>query len=96
MAAFNWNGIQTSSNAIPAVRVVRIDSVAMFTSPYLTQPDSAMVFTKVVKSPAYMSRFQTKYRRLREGKTDYRARRAMVSQDKNKFNTPRYRLVVRK
>jgi len=55
-----------------------------------------MVFTKVVKSPAYMSRFQTKYRRRREGKTDYRARRAMVSQDKNKFNTPRYRLVVRK
>jgi len=55
-----------------------------------------MVFQKVVKSPAYMSRFQTKYRRRREGKTDYRARRAMVSQDKNKFNTPRYRLVVRK
>ncbi len=30
-----------------------------------------------------------------EGKTDYRARKRLVAQDKNKYNTPRYRLVVR-
>ena len=32
---------------------------------------------------------------LTEGKTDYRARKRMVAQDKNKYNTPKYRLVVR-
>jgi len=30
-----------------------------------------------------------------EGKTDYQARRALVIQDKNKYNTPKYRFVVR-
>lgn len=30
-----------------------------------------------------------------EGKTDYRARKRLVVQDKNKYNTPKYRLVVR-
>jgi len=54
-----------------------------------------MGFVKVVKNKAYHKRFQTKYRRRREGKTDYRARKRLISQDKNKYNTPRYRLVVR-
>jgi len=53
-------------------------------------------FLRIVKNNAHYSRFQTKYRRRREGKTDYQARRRMVSQDKNKYNTPRYRLVARK
>lgn len=30
-----------------------------------------------------------------EGKTDYYARRKLVAQSKNKYNTPKYRLVVR-
>lgn len=30
-----------------------------------------------------------------EGRTDYRARKRLVAQDKNKYNTPKYRLVVR-
>ena len=30
-----------------------------------------------------------------EGKTDYRARKRLITQDKNKYNTPKYRLVVR-
>ena len=30
-----------------------------------------------------------------EGKTDYRARLRLVTQDKNKYNTPKYRFVVR-
>lgn len=38
---------------------------------------------------------QVKYRRRRQGKTDYRARLRLVKQDKNKYNTPKYRLVVR-
>lgn len=30
-----------------------------------------------------------------DGKTDYRARIRLINQDKNKYNTPKYRLVVR-
>jgi len=48
-----------------------------------------------VKNKAYFKRFQVKFRRRREGKTDYRARKRLVAQDKNKYNCPRYRLVVR-
>ncbi|KAF4657332.1 60S ribosomal protein L5 [Perkinsus olseni] len=54
-----------------------------------------MAFVKVYKNKAYHKRYQTKYRRRREGKTDYFQRRRMVKQDKNKYNTPKYRLVVR-
>lgn len=54
-----------------------------------------MPFVKVQKNKAYYKRLQTKYRRRREGKTDYFARRKMVAQDKNKYNTPKYRLVTR-
>lgn len=54
-----------------------------------------MAYVKVVKTSPYYSRFQVKYRRRRAGKTDYRARLRLVKQDKNKYNTPKYRLVVR-
>ncbi|EDQ91437.1 uncharacterized protein MONBRDRAFT_21225 [Monosiga brevicollis MX1] len=45
---------------------------------------------------AYYKRFQVKYRRRREGKTDYYARTRLVRQEKNKYNTPKYRLIVRR
>jgi large subunit ribosomal protein L5e len=54
-----------------------------------------MGFVKVVKNKAYFKRYQTKYRRRREGKTDYYARKRLIIQDKNKYNSPKYRLVVR-
>ena len=54
-----------------------------------------MPFQKVVKNKAYFKRYQTKYRRRREGKTDYRQRLRLVIQDKRKYNSPKYRLVVR-
>jgi len=54
-----------------------------------------MGFVKIVKDRAYYKRFQVKYRRRREGKTDYRARKRLIAQDKNKYNSPRYRFVVR-
>merc|ERR1711977_580499 len=56
---------------------------------------TAMGFIKVVKNKAYYKRFQVKYKRRREGKTDYYARKRLVCQDKNKFATPKYRFVVR-
>jgi large subunit ribosomal protein L5e len=52
-------------------------------------------YVKVLKSSSYFSRFQVKYRRRRQGKTDYRARLRLVKQDKNKYNTHKYRFVVR-
>jgi len=55
-----------------------------------------MPFVKVQKNKAYYKRLQVKYRRRRDGKTDYYARRKMVAQAKDKYNTPKYRLVVRK
>jgi len=54
-----------------------------------------MGFVKVVKNKAYYKRYQTKYRRRREGKTNFRQRRGMVKQDKNKYNAAKYRLVAR-
>jgi large subunit ribosomal protein L5e len=54
-----------------------------------------MAFVKVVKNKAYFKRFQVKNKRRREGKTDYRARRQMILQDKTKFGAPKYRMVVR-
>jgi len=54
-----------------------------------------MPFVKLVKTKAYFMRYQVKYRRRREGKTDYYARKRLVVQDKNKYNSPKYRLVVR-
>uniref|UniRef100_A0A8C5PXF2 Large ribosomal subunit protein uL18 C-terminal eukaryotes domain-containing protein n=1 Tax=Leptobrachium leishanense TaxID=445787 RepID=A0A8C5PXF2_9ANUR len=52
-----------------------------------------MGFVKVVKNKAYFKRYQVKFRRRREG--DYYARKRLVIQDKNKYNTPKYRMIVR-
>jgi large subunit ribosomal protein L5e len=54
-----------------------------------------MVQHKLVKNSAYYSRYQTKYKRRRSGKTDYYARKRLITQAKNKYNAPKYRLVVR-
>lgn len=54
-----------------------------------------MAFVKLNKNKSYYSRYQVKYRRRREGKTDYRQRKRLCAQDKNKYMSPKYRLVVR-
>jgi len=54
-----------------------------------------MGFVKVIKNKAYFKRYQVKMKRRRQGKTDYYARRRLTVQDKNKYNTPKYRLIVR-
>ncbi|XP_020229180.1 60S ribosomal protein L5 [Cajanus cajan] len=54
-----------------------------------------MAYVKAQKSRAYFKRYQVKFKRRREGKTDYRARIRLINQDKNKYNTPKYRFVVR-
>ena len=54
-----------------------------------------MAFVKIVKNKAYSSRMQVKAKRRRQGKTDYYARRRLTFQDKNKYDTRKYRLVVR-
>lgn len=50
---------------------------------------------KFTRSSAYLSRYQTPFRRRAEGKTDYYARKRLVAQAKNKYASPKYRLVVR-
>jgi len=50
---------------------------------------------KISKTSSYFSRFQVQYRRRREGKTDFKARIRLLTQDKNKYRTQKYRLVVR-
>jgi large subunit ribosomal protein L5e len=55
----------------------------------------AGAFVKSQKTHAYFKRFQVKFKRRRAGKTDYRARIRLINQDKNKYNTPKYRFVVR-
>jgi len=54
-----------------------------------------MGFVKIVKNNAYFKRYQVKFRRRRECKTDYYARKRLIIQDKNKYQTPKYRFVVR-
>jgi large subunit ribosomal protein L5e len=54
-----------------------------------------MPLLKILKDKAYYSRFQVKWRRRREGKTDYYFRKRMICQDKRKYNSPKYRIVVR-
>lgn len=54
-----------------------------------------MGFVKVVKDKAYFKRFQVKFKRRRQGKTDYYARKRLVVQAKNKYHTPKYRMIVR-
>jgi len=50
---------------------------------------------KVVKNKAYFKTYQVKFRRRREGRTDYRQRHKLITQDKNKYQSPKYRLCVR-
>jgi len=54
-----------------------------------------MPYVKEVKNKAYFKRFQVKFKRRRQGKTDYFARKRLIHQEKNKYNTPKYRMVVR-
>jgi len=53
-----------------------------------------MVLKKNIKTKAYHKRYQVKWRRRREGKTDYYARKRLITQDKRKYNSPKYRMVV--
>merc|ERR1712038_1144791 len=61
----------------------------------LLNTSTLMGFVKVLKNKAYSKRYQTKFRRRRQGKTDYYARKRLVVNDKNKYDTKKYRLVVR-
>jgi len=54
------------------------------------------MFVKVVKNNSYFKRFQVRFRRRRQGKTDYYQRKRLINQKKNKYNTPKYRFVVRR
>ena len=54
-----------------------------------------MKLIKKIKTRSFHSRFQVKWRRRREGKTNYYSRKKLLLQDKQKYNVAKYRLVVR-
>jgi len=55
----------------------------------------SMAFIKVLKNKAFFKRYQVQKRRRREGKTDFFARRKMIQQAGHKYNSKKYRLIVR-
>ncbi|CAA0820655.1 60S ribosomal protein L5-2 [Striga hermonthica] len=82
-------GIQIESNGVSCC------FLPYFSLDHLQISQGAMAFVKAQKSNAYFKRFEVKFKRRRQGKTDYRARIRLINQDKNKYNTPKYRFVVR-
>lgn len=48
-----------------------------------------------MNTPPSVTRFLHDTCCFSEGKTDYYARKRLVIQDKNKYNTPKYRMIVR-
>merc|ERR1711934_1185570 len=62
----------------------------------ILESTSSMAFVKVVKNNAFFKRRQVKPKRRREGKTDFYARQKLIRQDKNKYDSKKYRLVVRR
>lgn len=54
-----------------------------------------MAFHKIQKTSSWSSRYQTPFRRRRTGQTDYKQRRRLVEQNKAKYASKKYRLVVR-
>ena len=55
-----------------------------------------MTFVKIQKNNVYSKRFQVHFRRRRLGKTDYYQRKRLTLQRKNKYNTAKWRFVVRR
>uniref|UniRef100_G3TYR5 Large ribosomal subunit protein uL18 n=1 Tax=Loxodonta africana TaxID=9785 RepID=G3TYR5_LOXAF len=43
---------------------------------------------------AHFKKYQVKFRRRRESKTDYSAQKHLIIQDKNRYNIPKYRIIV--
>ncbi|KAG5346675.1 RL5 protein, partial [Acromyrmex charruanus] len=72
-----------------------VDITGLIKGLKVTDIDANKGFVKVVKNKQYFKRYQVKFKRRREGKTDYYARKRLTIQDKNKYNTPKYRLIVR-
>ena len=54
-----------------------------------------MGYVKLVKNRNYYKRYRVKMRRRRECKTDYALRRRLITQDKRKYNAPKWRFIVR-
>ena len=55
-----------------------------------------MTFVKIQKNNVYSKRFQVHFRRRRLGKTDYYQRKRLTLQRKNKYDTAKWRFVVRR
>ncbi|XP_037805167.1 60S ribosomal protein L5-like [Penaeus monodon] len=54
-----------------------------------------MVFVKVIRNKSYYKRFQVRFRRRRLGSEEQGASKNLLAQEKNKYQTPKHRLIVR-
>lgn len=83
--------INTDTTDIVAMPRLRVEltnnpNVSMFVVvaaaplPFALSSDALKTFVKVQKTKAYFKRYQVKFRRRREGKTDYRARKRLICQ----------------
>ncbi|KAK2414001.1 60S ribosomal protein L5 [Trifolium repens] len=83
--------IDTRTRSVQRIEV-RIKAHGTLTELTVTNRRSLIRIEALVPLPPTEN---TKFKRRREGKTDYRARIRLINQDKNKYNTPKYRFVVR-
>lgn len=80
-----WRGGRRRQRGLPpAVAAAATAAAACCAAAWLMLPACGPL-------PACLSCVQVKYKRRRAGKTDYRARLRLSTQDKNKYNTPKYR-----
>merc|ERR1712232_1186303 len=69
-----------------AARVALPSTPRRFDNPYQVGPDATratMAYVKIQKNKAYFKRYQVKFRRRRQGKTDYRQRKFLIIHNKN-------------
>ena len=75
------HGLSVLSSLVFIAQIVLILAHELYKIPFSRGlAEVKMPFVKVVKNKAYFKRFQVKFRRRREGKTDYYARKRLVIQ----------------
>ena len=68
-------GERLGGTARDAIDATASEALTALPTQVRRHPTTAMPFVKLIKNKAYFKRYQVKYKRRREGKTDYRARK---------------------
>ena len=86
--------LSRSARSLLHLREVFSSARAFFFSSLVWVPHTHLSFACIGLVPDHFY-FYSLSSQPSTGKTDYQARRALIAQDKNKYNTPKYRFVVR-